>query len=120
MTRHGASDIAREADDLAARLPTRLAPLARLAFNYWWSWAPGGAALFRSIDPGRFDVCRENPVRLLREVAAATLSRLADDDGFVTRAEELEHRLREQLARPVSVDDIPPERPVAFLCAEYG
>ena len=51
MPRDGSDDIARAADELAVRLPAVLAPLARLAFNVWWSWSADGPELFRSIDP---------------------------------------------------------------------
>lgn len=38
----GSRDIERAANDLAARLPEQLTPLARIAYNYRWSWTPGG------------------------------------------------------------------------------
>src|SRR5690242_18675297 len=41
VTDAGAEDLRRAADQLAARLPYALAPLARLAFNYRWSWLAG-------------------------------------------------------------------------------
>ncbi len=41
--------------------PSSLAPLARLAFNYRWSWLPGAPEMFRSIDPERFELSRAEP-----------------------------------------------------------
>ena len=38
----GREDVRRAAEDLAERLPDALTPLARLAYNYSWSWLPGG------------------------------------------------------------------------------
>ncbi len=32
-------------------LPATLQPLEPLSWNYWWSWAPDGAELFRDLDP---------------------------------------------------------------------
>ena len=49
----GHHDLQRAADALAARIPGPLAPLARLAYNYRWSWTPGGPELFSGIDPAR-------------------------------------------------------------------
>ena len=46
----GHDDVLRAAADLADRLPGELAPLARLAYNYRWSWLAGGPELFGSID----------------------------------------------------------------------
>ena len=76
-TRDGSEDLARAADELAVRVPTTLAPLARVAFNYWWSWSEDGPALFREIDPERFELTRHNPVRLLREAPPPALARVA-------------------------------------------
>ena len=37
----GAAETAERATRLASELPPELAPLARVAFNYRWSWTPG-------------------------------------------------------------------------------
>ena len=63
----GDEELSARAADLAARLPEALAPLARIAFNYRWAWYPRGKEVFRSIDVSRWQVCGENPVRLLQE-----------------------------------------------------
>ena len=47
----GRRDLELAADDLAQRLPEALAPLARLAFNYRWSWLPGGPRAVRLAGP---------------------------------------------------------------------
>ena len=75
----GSSDIRQAADQLAARLPTLLAPLARIAFNYAWSWLPDGDAVFQAVDPHRWRLCQRNPVRLLQESQMAALERAAAD-----------------------------------------
>jgi starch phosphorylase len=48
-------DIDRAVAELAERLPAPLYPLARLAYDYRWSWAPGGVALFRDLDPALWE-----------------------------------------------------------------
>jgi len=115
----GRRDLDRAAADLAERLPEALAPLARLAYNYRWSWMPGGPELFGSIDPERFERAGANPVRLLQEVSSQTLRRAAEDGGLVAQAEALDAAVAADLERPAAAG-IDPERPVAFLCAEYG
>jgi starch phosphorylase len=112
----GTSDIARAVGDLAARIPAGLAPAARLAYNYRWSWMPGGDDAFRSIDPQRWEACGYNPVRLLQEAHQLDLERAAQDP----RWRDLEAQLDADLARPPLAVDVPPDHPVAFLCAEYG
>jgi starch phosphorylase len=118
----GHADLARAAADLAERLPESLAPLARLAFNYRWSWLPGGPELFAAVDGERFAMCAQNPVRLLQESSARVLRRAAEDEALVARGRELEARVAADLERPPAQPDGPvtAERPVAYLSAEYG
>ena len=89
----GEQDIARSAAGLASRVPESLAPLARVAYNYHWSWLPDGADVLRSIDPHRWELCRENPVRLLQEASGESLSRAAADPELLARAASLERSL---------------------------
>jgi starch phosphorylase len=115
----GASDLRQAADQLSARLPSLLAPLARVAYNYAWSWTPDGNEVFETIDPHRWQLCQRNPVRLLQETPMPSLDRAAADPDLRRRIRHLEERILE--APPVSaVGSITPDRPVVFLCAEYG
>src|SRR2546429_8410563 len=97
--RDGFDDLARVADELAVRVPSTLAPLARLAFDYWWAWSEQGPGLFRSIDPERFEMTHQNPVRLLREAPPPALARAARDGSFLPRVEELERALEDHRRR---------------------
>ena len=115
----GGEDIQAAAAELAERLPDPLEPLARLAYNYRWSWLPGAHDLFASIDRERFELCLRNPVRLLQEASTRALRRAADNELLVGRARALSRAVDEELARPAS-GFLNPDRPVAFLCAEYG
>jgi starch phosphorylase len=115
----GAADIRQAARELAERLPEPLAPLARLAYNYRWSWLPGGAELFAAVDRERFELCLQNPVRLLQEASSRALRRAAADEGLIARAVDMEAQVQVDLSRPPT-PGIDPDRPVAFLCAEYG
>jgi glycogen phosphorylase len=115
----GREDVRRAAAELGERLPEPLAPLARLAYNYRWSWLPGGPEVFAAIDPERFELTNQNPVRLLQEVPAAALRRAAADGALLERIAAVEAQVRADLERP-PYPAIDPARPVAFLCAEYG
>jgi glycogen phosphorylase len=115
----GREDVRRAAEDLAERLPETLAPLARIAYNYRWSWLPGGPEVFRAVDAERFALTNQNPVRLLQETSAASLRRAAADDGLLERIAVAEGQIKADLERP-PYPSIDPARPVAFLCAEYG
>ena len=85
----GAEDLRRAADQLAARLPYALAPLARLAYNYRWSWLQGGPGLFKAVDPHRWELCGHNPVRLLQETSTAALERAATDYSWEAHARRI-------------------------------
>jgi starch phosphorylase len=116
----GRRDILRAAEDLAHGLPAELAPLAHLAYNYRWSWTAGGPELFRSIDPERFELCCENPVRLLQETPAAVLRRRAEDENLVAQAQSLWALVQADTDREFAGGPVDPRGPVLFLCAEYG
>ena len=111
----GTADIARAADLLAARVPAPLAGLARLAYNYRWSWTPGGPELFRAVDPDRWERCGENPVRLLQEADPALVERAAADTALLERIAAVQAEVEADLARPDAEGDS-----VAYFCAEFG
>jgi starch phosphorylase len=123
----GQADLDRAAADLAERIPAPLEPLARIAYNYRWSWLPGGPELFRSINPERFGLACENPVRLLQETSMAVLSRAAEDQSLLDRAASIEQRINADLERaPAPPNHNDPNHPndpnqaIAFFCAEYA
>src|ERR1700758_496660 len=113
----GREDIRRAAAELGDRLPDALAPLARLAYNYRWSWLPGGPELFQSVDAARFALAYQNPVRLLQEASTTARRRAAADSSLLERAAAVEAQVKADLERPY-YPSIDPARPVAFFCAE--
>ncbi|MBV9943021.1 MAG: alpha-glucan family phosphorylase [Solirubrobacterales bacterium] len=118
-TNDGREDVNRAATELGERLPDALAPLARLAYNYRWSWLPGGPEIFQAIDAERFELTNQNPVRLLQEASAGALRHAAADDAVLGRIAVVEGQVKADLER-APYPSIDPARPVAFLCAEYG
>ncbi|HEV2784852.1 MAG TPA: alpha-glucan family phosphorylase, partial [Solirubrobacteraceae bacterium] len=116
----GGDDIGRAASALSSRLPWPLAVLARLAYNYRWSWLPDGPDIFRAVDPDRWRACGRNPVRLLQETSAEALLRAAGNAALVARAEQLEAAMLADLDRPANTEVVAADRPIAFFCAEYG
>jgi starch phosphorylase len=115
MPHAGDDDLERAAESLAAKIPPELAPLARIAFDYAWSWMPGGRDVFTSIDPARYWFYSGNPVQVLEQAPGRRLHELAGDGDFVRRATELEWALRANRERPDA--DAPS---IAFVCAEFG
>src|SRR6476661_3689392 len=116
----GSEDVRRAADALAARLPEQLAPLARVAYNYRWSWLPGARELFEDIAPHRWAMCGGNPVRFLQELSTRTIEHTIADEQLLGRIAAVEQAINDDLARPPLEGPASPDRPVAFFCAEYG
>ena len=116
----GRKDIQRTADDLASRIPEPLAPLARIAYDYAWTWEPGGREMFRAIDPHRWQLAGENPVRLLQEASRESLSRAASDQELLARAAAIEHAMASPGPSPAPHSAYSSEHPIAFFCAEYA
>lgn len=115
----GFKDFNRATSSLAARLPEPLRPMATIAYNMGWSWHPNGESLFEAIDPELWHFTRHNPVRLLVEATPQVLGASAADPALVDRVEAVAADLQADLERPFN-SDLDPERPVAFLCAEFG
>ncbi len=119
--RDGEADRRRAAEALAARLPEPLRPLAHAAYNYRWSWTPGGADCFERVDPERWARLEHNPVALLTTASASSLEAAATDPDLVACAARLWSEIQADLDRPPAVGaGLGPRRPVAFLCAEFG
>jgi starch phosphorylase len=116
MTDAGRRDIDRAIANLAARLPGELEVLARIAYDYAWSWDPDGPDVFAAVDPDRWVACAGNPVRLLQEASTERLQAAAGDAALLQRADALDHRLAEHRAAPPSREGAP----VAYFCAEYA
>ncbi len=116
-----------EIEKLAAqqkKLPAPLAPLERLAWNYWWSWAADGAAIFRDLDPEIWEECENNPRQLLAKTSAYRLAEAATDPRYLERVRQIDQDFRSYVASGAgwTINDlkITPDRPVAYFCAEFG
>ncbi len=116
----GDHDIERAVAELAAILPEPLRPLARVAYDYRWTWSVDGSALFQSIDSERWARSRHNPRRLLSESPPLTLERAAADPNLVARVNRLASELAGDRARPELVGAVNTAHPVAFFCCEFG
>lgn len=107
-------------------LPATLKPLEKLAWNYWWSWAPDGPEIFRDLDPGLWQQCEHNPRALLAQTSDLRNAQMAADPAFAQRVQLLSQRFNSYLAetRPWAGLRIPShvnsQNPVAYFCAEYG
>ncbi|MDT5261386.1 MAG: glycogen phosphorylase [Acidobacteriota bacterium] len=110
----------------ATMLPETIAALERISWNYWWSWTPDGAAVFRDLDQEVWDECEHNPRRLLKEVPQYSLMRVATDPVYIERvrrvAEGFDSYMKAE-GRTWAAEHaraLTHEHPVAYFCAEFG
>src|SRR3990170_1091556 len=115
----GAADIAERAADLAEHLPDGLKPLAPVAYNYRWSWLPGGEDVFREINPHRWELAGGNPVRFLSDLWPSTRAHAERDVALKDRVHTFAEQVAADLARPLTPHPSIPG-PIAYMCAEYG
>src|SRR5437867_1600438 len=110
----------------ARELPPTLQPLARLAWNYWWSWAPDGVEVFRDLESGTWAQCEQNPRALLAQVSDLRLAQMAADPSYAERVHKLAQRFDAYVTdtRPWPAlhlnPAISPKNPAAYFCAEFG
>ena len=98
VPRHdGTRDVQRAAERLARRLPEPLEDLSWIAYNYLWSWTPGGPELWGAVDGYRFDLSQRNPVRFLYNLPERDLLRAATDPGLLSQLEAVSDAMREDL-----------------------
>ena len=115
----GAQEADERAAELAWRLPPELAPLARIALDYRWSWDTDGAELFRALDPHAWELHARNPVRQLADLTPHLAEMAASHGPTLERIARLQHVLEEDRARPETpIDGL--GGPVVFVCAEFG
>ena len=118
--RDGTADLQRAIDEMADRLPAPLHPLARLAYNYRWTWLLEGPALFASIDPATWSRTGGNPRAVIESVSPHRLRTLANDAAFVTRLNAVTAKVEADFARPWAPTGVAPDRPVVYLCSEFA
>ena len=116
----GAADVEAAIRALAARLPEPLSPLARLAYDYRWSWTPGGADLFAAVDRERWSRSGQNPIRLLLDASAAELDAAAANADLLSATRRIVDTLAVQSAQPAMPGRADATHPIAFLCAEFA
>ncbi|HYH87319.1 MAG TPA: alpha-glucan family phosphorylase [Pyrinomonadaceae bacterium] len=107
-------------------LPETIAALERISWNYWWSWNADGSSIFRDLDQEVWNECEHNPRRLLREISQYNLMRMATDPVYIERVRRIGESFDAYMAAgahtwaAARAREITHERPVAYLCAEFG
>jgi starch phosphorylase len=105
-------------------LPERLAGLATLASNLYWSWNRDARMLFRAIDGPLWHDTRHNPIALLQRVEPRRLETCARNPDFM----QLFDSVMEEFAASTEstggwfAEQYPSltGKPIAYFCAEFA
>jgi glycogen phosphorylase len=111
-------------ESLRATLPERIAGLADLALNLWWSWHIEARLLFKMLSRVAWKISVHNPVEMLNNLDQETLEGAAQDPKFLRHYDAVMAGFRNDLEEAggwfyTHVAD-PGMLPIAFFCAEYG
>lgn len=105
-------------------LPERIAGLAEIAYNLWWSWHPAARMLFKRLDRIAWKESGHNPVRMLIDISPDVLISASRQNDYVEYYDEVMSRFREDIETRMcwfaeNVGDLSCQ-PIAFFSAEYG
>ena len=102
-------------------LPENLQFLDALSWNFYWSWKPEAAKLFRELDSSLWDKCEQNPRLLLKKISELRLWQKSGDEEYVSVLRKFAEKFDDYLsAAPNNFGKITKENPIAYFCAEYG
>jgi starch phosphorylase len=107
-------------------IPSRLARLADLAFNLWWTWNDDAAALFHDLDPRLWDATNENPVQFLQQLEVERFAAALADPDYLKRYDAVVARFDAMLhgdrAQTWVGRHVPAllEHTLAYFSAEFG
>ncbi len=102
-------------------LPENLQFLDTLSQNFYWSWQPEAASLFRELDPALWEKCEQNPRLLLKHIGGLRLWQKSDDAEYVSKLRGFAVKFEDYLsAKSNDFGKITEHNPVAYFCAEYG
>src|SRR5437868_4346726 len=100
-------------------LPGELRILENISANFFWSWNPDGAELFRELDPGLWEQSEQNPRVLLKNVSEVRLWQKAADANYIRRLWSFNERFEQYMAQSAGASE-PSLASIAYFCAEYG
>jgi len=107
----------------SSKLCPELSPLADLAGNLYWAWAPECQELFATVDPPSWKRTEHNPIRMLRKLSRRRQIQLVSDAGFMARMRRCERGLRRYLRAKTWYDNKYAKRfkgRIAYFSMEYG
>jgi len=105
-------------------VPARLAGLAEIASNLWWSWHPAARMLFKNLNRQVWKESTHNPVRVLHELPPEALAPFTIDPLYLGEYDAVLKQFRNELAKKDCWCDeknhVPADYTLAYVSAEYG
>src|ERR671910_46080 len=91
-------DILRTDFEIDFRLPENLAELDAISKDFFWSWHPEGATIFRDLDPVLWDKYEQNPRLLLKCLSELSLWQRACDADYVAKVNRFAERFKRYMS----------------------
>lgn len=102
-------------------LPEPIKDLERLSKNFYWCWHPEGVQLFRDLDSMLWDRVEQHPQKMLSDTSELLLWQNASDPDYLKKLRAFAEKFDAYIAgKPKIYEQVSPERPAAYFCAEYG
>lgn len=107
---------------VSAKLPSRIAKLKELAYNYWWCWNYNAKELFIRVNNRLWDEVNHNPVLLINRLSQEELEELASQNDFVAYLDMVYDNFRKYLESEgwYQRQQIEIDGTIAYLSPEYG
>lgn len=105
------------------KLPDKLRPLEKLAFNLRWSWDSRLAELAKMLDSHAWEASCHNPVTMLGMVPQERLSQAAEDPVFIEHMETAYRELQDHLTGDFWFQQAHADAEnvsIAYFSAEFG
>ena len=97
-------------------LPELISGLEELAKNMWWTWDSDARELFKSLDKKLWFQLEQNPIPLLEEIPPEVLSKLSQDEEFMTRYYRVMGNFKDYIDQPKTS----PKEMIAYFSMEFG
>lgn len=107
---------------VTAKLPSRIAKLKELAYNYWWCWNYNAKELFIRINNRLWDEVNHNPVLLINRLSQEELEELASQNEFVSYLDFVYETFRRYLESEGWYNRLSNEKDgtIVYLSPEFG
>jgi starch phosphorylase len=105
-------------------IPEKIAGLAELSYNLWWSWHPEARMLFKSLDRPAWKESVHNPVKMLMDLPREILDEASKDAHYLKHYKRVMSRFKADMeAKKCWFSEkvtAAPCQPIAYFSAEYG